>query len=132
MKVINVSPLAYILLKSETSAIRFWFGLTSFFFGVFLASNSASHWEYLITFIVMPHWAWGTGFMISGAAMIRGAITSKFNTVIMFLESILGTMLWVGVAASSMMSQGGPGAVTIAATMSIWLLIRYPTWGVVR
>ncbi len=132
MTLVPVKPLGYILLQSETSAVRFWFGLTTFFFGIFFASNSAAQWEYAITFIVMPHWMWGIGFMMSGAAVFRGAITRKYSILTMFFESILGTALWVGVAISSMMSQGSPGAVTIAALMSIWLLIRYPTWGNTR
>lgn len=126
MTFIRVNPIAYILLQAETIAVRFWFGLTSIFFGIFMASDPVSKWEYTITFAAMPYWLWGIGFIISGAAIIRGAYTSKYSYASMFIESVLGTILWVGVAVSSMMSQGTPGAITIAALMSIWLLVRYP------
>lgn len=120
--------LTYILLKSETSAIRFWFGLATIFFGIFLLANPQSQWEYVITYIILPHWVWGIGFLMTGSAMLYGSLASKLSTLSMFFEGILGTILWVGVAVSSMMSQGSPGAVTIAALMSVWLAIRYPSW----
>lgn len=128
MTIRPVGSLAYILLQSETAAVRFWFGLTTIFFGLFMVSNSASQWEYLITFYIMPYWAWGIGFIVSGCSILRGAITGRYSFKTMLLESVLGTILWVSVAVSSMMSQGSPGAVTIAGLMSLWLLVRYPTW----
>lgn len=120
--------LTYILFKSETSAIRFWFGLATIFFGIFLLLHPESQWEYVITYIILPHWVWGIGFLMTGSAMFYGSMASKISSTSMFFEGILGTILWAGMAVSTMMSQGSPGAVTIAALMSVWLAIRYPTW----
>lgn len=128
MNMVKVNSVGYILLRGETAAVRFWFGLTTIFFGLFMTTNSAAQWEYLISFIMLPHWAWGIGFITSGLAVFHGAVTSRCSKLSMFLEAILGTVLWVSIAVSSMMSQGSPGAVTIAALMSVWLLIRYPAW----
>ena len=128
MTIKPVNPLLYILLQSETTAVRFWFGLTSLFFGLFMWTHPEAKWEYLVTYIIMPHWMWGIGFMVSGAAVLIGAVTKKYSWTSMFFEAILGTVLWVSVSVSSMMSQGSPGAVTIAGLMSMWLLVRYPTW----
>lgn len=128
-----MSNLSKLLLTDQTQLLRFWFGLASVFFGLFLiGSNVHDTMEYVITIAIAPPSAWASMFFISGSALIYGAITSKYSRLQMFLEGILGTFAWVSVSITGMISQGTVGAVTIAAAISIFLLIRYPVWRNVR
>lgn len=125
---LRVSPIKYILLQSETVAVRFWFGLVSIFYSLFLSAEAVNHWEYTITFDLMPAWMWSCLLAFNGISYIRSSLTNKYGINSMLMEGILGTLLWVSLSITSMMSQGTPGAVTVAGALSVWLLIRYPTW----
>lgn len=118
-----------LMLVGSTQMLRLWFGITACFFAIFITSESAlTNPEYALGFAIVPQVYWAIAFMVNGAVLIYGAITSKYSKIGLILEGILGTALWAAVGITVMISQGSLGAVTIATFLSVYLLIRYPTW----
>lgn len=120
--------LAELLIAGDTRQLRFWFGLTSLSFSVFMSFGAPSHWEYGIAFLVLPPHAWSILLGVSGLALMYGAVTCHFDRLMLALEGVAGSIAWVALAITTMMSQGSIGAVTIAAIINLYLLVRYPSW----
>lgn len=123
-----MNNLQRLLLTGSTSLLRFWFGLTAIGYAVFLLRVPADHYEYAVTMQVASRYVWVALFILVGCATVYGAVTSKYSKATLVVEGFLGVAVWTAVGISSSISQGSIGAVTIAAVISIYLLIRYPTW----
>lgn len=122
--------LEQILLYDQTSNTRLWFGITSLFFGLFMyysktAHNSVSEYALMLKFA--PDWAWAICFVVNGLSLVYGAITEKFNTVLLVLEGALGAVVWVASAYCVVVTQGGIGAQFAGAVIASWIYFRYPT-----
>lgn len=117
-----------LLFFGDTKLLRFWFGLMSLFFAVFMGGSAIDHWEYALTFKLLPPVVWSMLLTINGLALILGVITSRYGYLGLSLEGILGTITWSTIGITSMISQGSLGAVTVAIMVNVYLIIRYPTW----
>ena len=120
--------LAELLIAGDTRMLRFWFGLTSIAFAAFISFGAPSHWEYGIAFMVLPHYVWSALLLVSGAALVYGAVTCHFDRLMLVLEGFIGAATWSALSITTMIAQGTIGAVTIAALINLYLLLRYPTW----
>ncbi len=117
-----------LLLTGDTAVLRFWFGFAAIGYAAFALGGMNGHYEYSVTMQVMSKWAWATVFSIVGCVTIYSAVTSKYNRCTLIFEGFLGVGVWTAMSISSAISQGSIGAVTIAAVVSVFLLVRYPTW----
>lgn len=117
-----------ILLFGDTKLLRFWLGLMSLFFAVFMGGSAGDHWEYFLTFKLLPPSIWSALLTINGAALIIGVITGRYGYFGLCMEGILGTVTWSVIGITSMISQGSLGTVTVAILVNVYLIIRYPTW----
>lgn len=117
--------------RSETLAVRFWFGLASIGFGIFMAFANPvleidSH-EYIYMLLLAPRDVWGALFVLHGIALLYGVITARFSNILLLLEGVLGCALWAVSAVAMTLSQGSPGPAIAGGAISVWLLTRYPT-----
>lgn len=119
--------LRYVLLESETVAVRWWFGLVSVGYAMFLPLVD-THFEYSVSVAVMPAWIWSILFFIIGFSLLYGVIFRIYNKVGWFLEGVLCTATWVALGITTSISQGMPGATMAASLIAVWILVRYPTW----
>ena len=116
--------LAELLIAGDTRQLRFWFGLTGIAYALFLSFAAPSHWEYGLAFQVLPPHAWSIMFSVSGLALVYGAVTCRYDRLMLTLEGVLGSIAWTALSITTMMSQGTIGAVTVAALINLNLLLR--------
>jgi hypothetical protein len=122
--------LQFIILEEQSTTTRLFFGLATFFFGIFfLTARSLEFYsnEYTFMFSLAPAWLWGIGFMLNGSALIVGAVTNKYSKIQLFLEGVLGVVVWIGSAYAVVVTQRAVGAHVIAGLIAFWIYIRYPT-----
>lgn len=119
---------AYLMLYGETRLLRFFFGISTLLFSLFMIAGAPSQWEYSLTIRLLDPNVWACMFFISGLALIYGAVTCRYSKVSLLIESILSTASWTAVGITSMISQGTVGAIAAPILISLFLLIRYPTW----
>lgn len=124
----STTSFKFLILFGETRLLRLWFGLLTTFFSLFVLLGASDRWEYQLTFELLPPIVWAIMFVYSGSALVYGAITCRYNKILLFLEGILGSLAWTAFSITSMISQGSPGAITMVALINIYLLIRYPVW----
>jgi hypothetical protein len=117
----------YIFTESETIAVRFWFGLITLGYGFYLPTVNLKS-DFVLAIMLMPAWLWGILFGINGIATIYGTLTSKKSRINMLVECVLGTFCWITIGVTVSMAQGIPGPTLMASMVSLWLLVRYPTW----
>ena len=119
-----------ILFEHQTTNTRFWFGLTSIFFGIFMICSPTVHnnlSEYVMMEKIAPHWVWGVGFIVSGSAMLYGLLSNTYGKILLLLEGTLSVAVWVGSAYAVVVTQHSLGAQVIGGVISLWIYVRYPT-----
>ena len=119
-----------ILFVEHSTTTRLLFGVATFFFGIFFLTSTVDenlHYEYKFMAFLAPLWLWGIGFLVNGAALTVGAYTNKYSKIQLFLEGVLGVVVWVGSAYAVTVAQRTIGAHTIAGLIAFWIYIRYPT-----
>ena len=119
--------LRYIFIESETIAVRFWYGLITLAYGFFMPVVSL-HRDFVVATLLAPAWAWSIIFIINGIAILYGVLTHKKSRTNMLIEGALGTFCWITIGVTVSMAQGFPGPTFMASLVSLWLLVRYPTW----
>lgn len=117
----------YVLLESETVAVRFFFGFVSVGYAIFIPHVS-EHFEYQVSLMLFPAWLWALGFGLSGLALLYGVITCKYSRLFFMFEGVLGSFSWVSLGITSSMSQGTVGATAFASVIALWIMVRYPKW----
>ena len=120
----------WLMFNSETYALRFWFGLTSIGFGLFMLTtpmNQLEVQEYRIMLSMASIHIWGLAFFIHGIVSWYGVITLISNKFLLIFEGVLGLVVWTAASISIMIAQSAPGAVTAGIFIAFWLLVRYPT-----
>ena len=125
-----VHRIRWVLLYSQTSATRMWFGLTSIGFGSFMLFSPTVHSrlsEYNLMLQIMPDQIWGALFVLHGLALWYGLLMRTFNKLLLILEGLVGIAVWAGAGIAVSIAQGAPGAVLAGTLISFWLLVRYPT-----
>lgn len=126
-KAMIIGRLKYVLMESETVAVRWWMGLVSLGYAAFLPFVD-SHFEYSVSLQLMPSWMWSTLFVITGVSLIQGVISRRYNLLGCAMEGVLSTITWVSLGITTSISQGIPGATMVASLIALWILVRYPTW----
>ncbi len=124
-----------VLWTSETTAVRFWFGLASLAFSIFIFNSHLFDYynaEYHLMSTISPTWIdsrvfWGSLFILNGTALLYGIVFRIFNTYLLLLEGVLGLALWGSSAVAVFFAQGTVGAHTVVALLALWVLARYPT-----
>jgi hypothetical protein len=124
--------IVWVLMCSQTSAVRFWFGAASFGFCSFITfslsdQNFAAKTEYSNLSNIAPWWLWAVAFFTHGSALWYGVFTKTFNNFLVVLEGLLGLIVWSASAMAIVLSQHSIGAQTVGACIAFWLLVRYPT-----
>lgn len=119
--------LRYILLESETVAVRAFFALISLGYAIFMLSIDR-HTEYTIALAIMPHWLWSIGFLVHGLAVWYGIMSQKHSLALLMLEGVLGAGIWITLGICTSASQGMPGPTLMASTIAVWQFVRYPRW----
>lgn len=122
--------LHWLVLHSQTTATRFWLGVASFGYASLLFSTKniehTSESFHLMMQLAPAH-IWAMCFSIHGIALWYGAVTRTFSQILLLVEGVLGSAIWVGAAASYAIAQGIFGPTAAGALIAIWLLVRYPT-----
>lgn len=127
---ISKCRLKWLLLSSQTSAVRFWFGLTSVFnAGFYHFSWDQFHIdsEYELMFKIVPPDVWAGLFLLHGISLLYGVFTRQYNKGMLLLEGVLGVALWFACATAVTMVQTTPNVQIAGALVALWLLVRYPT-----
>lgn len=117
----------YVLLESETVAVRFFFGFVSLGYAIFIP-HVQDHFEYKVSLMLFPSWMWAIGFALSGLALLYGVITCRYSRLLFTFEGVLGAFSWVALGITSSMSQGTVGATAFASVIALWIMVRYPKW----
>lgn len=125
---VTYGSFAYLMLYGETRLLRFFFGVSTVLFSAFMLIGAPSQWEYSLTIRLLSPDIWAAFFIISGVSLIYGAVTCRYSKLSLVFESILSTASWTAVGITSMISQGTIGAIAAPILISLFLLIRYPTW----
>lgn len=120
--------------RSETTMTRVWFGFFSFMMSVYMyfdhidseVYHNGIDVHYLMFSIASPT-IWAAGFLLHSLSLFYGALTNKYNTLLLLSEAVLGVALWIGMAAAIAIMQHFPGPESIGGVLALWLLIRYPT-----
>jgi len=121
--------LRYVILHSETVAMRFWMAIISLGYGGFMFSMDVEKLSlYAPAVAFLPAWAWGVMFVTSGAAMLYGVLRPRLSRITMFLESYLSIFAWCSLGITLSIPQGAPGPTLYASLIPFWLLMRYPPW----
>lgn len=124
------SRLAHILFVERSTNTRLFFGFATFMVGVFFLTSQTVHnevSEYTLMLKLAPDWAWGACFCVNGTALMCGAYTNHYSKIQLFLEGVLGVVVWVGSAYAVLVTQHSVGAYLAGAVISFWIYIRYPT-----
>ncbi len=119
--------LRYVILESETVAVRAFFGLISIGYAIFMLSIEG-HTEYNIALAIFPNWLWAAGFLIHGISVWYGIVAQKANLALLILEGFLGAGIWIGLGICTSAAQGLPGPTLMASSIAIWQFVRYPRW----
>lgn len=119
--------LRYVLLESETVAVRAFFGLISIGYAMFMLSVE-KHTEYNLALSILPYWIWSLGFLIHGVSVWYGIISQKSSFALLILEGFLGAGIWLTLGICTSAAQGLPGPTLMASTIAIWQFVRYPRW----
>lgn len=120
----------FILFVDQSTTTRLWFGLTGFMFGWFFFLAETVHSElseYKLMLMLAPDWLWAIGFWVNGMALMYGAYTNRYSKLQLFLEGVLGVVVWCGSAYAVVATQGSLGAHAVGATIAFWVYVRYPT-----
>lgn len=122
--------LIWILVFSDTTAIRFFFAFGSFGFGYFIM-NSHIYAEGLgdFTFLrkIAHPWALSNLLALHGLVAMYGLLSRKFTNNLFILEGVFGFILWGGSAIAIIITQSTPGGSTVMGILGFWLMIRYPS-----
>lgn len=124
---VRVNRVLYILLHEDTTLLRFFLGVVSIAmgFGILMDENFKYFHENMLR--VANQQATSFMFMIYGAALLYGSVTSKFNRFLLFIEGMLGVFIWVAFAWADWMDHEAVTPVAVGAAMAFLLLVRYPT-----
>lgn len=122
-----LSRLRYVFLESETVAVRAFFGILSFCYGLYIP-HTVYFEEYGSALLWMPAWMWAAMFHVHSVSLWCGILFKKHNAVMLALEGVLGVFVWVALGLATTMAQGMPGPTLAASPVAIWILVRYPTW----
>jgi hypothetical protein len=120
----------WLLLHSQTSALRWWFSFFSFLYGIDIISSPWTNThgvEHSLMFKLAPFWVWGILYFLHAGSVMYGVLTRKFSNYQLFIEGVLGTALWSATAISAWEMQGAPEISLAGAFVALWLLVRYPT-----
>jgi hypothetical protein len=124
------SRINQILFVDQSTTTRLWFGFVTFMFGWFFVASETVHnnlSEYKMMLRLAPDWLWAIAFWVNGAALMHGAYTNRYNKLKLFLEGVLGVVVWVGSAYAVTVTQGVLGAHAGGAIIAFWIYVRYPT-----
>lgn len=119
-----------ILFIEQSTTTRLWFGLTTFMFGWFFVGADTVHSglsEYALMLKLAPDWVWALGFWLNGLALLYGSFTNRWGKFQLFLEGVLGVVVWVGSAYAVTVTQGVLGAHSVGGAIAFWIYVRYPT-----
>lgn len=124
---VRVNRVLYILLHEDTTLLRFFLGIVSVAMGWSIAFDE--NWIYFHESMtrIASQGATALMFAIYGIALLYGAITSKFNRFLLFIEGMLGVFVWTAYAWADWKDHSGMTPVAVAAVMAFLLLVRYPT-----
>lgn len=115
---------------SQTSAVRFFFGLASIGMASFMGFSTTVHNpdnEYVVMLGLMRDDVWALIFFLNGAALVYGVISRHYNLLLLWFEGILGMAAWIAAAFCMTIAQGTPGAAVCGALIASWICYRYPT-----
>jgi TRAP-type uncharacterized transport system fused permease subunit len=124
---VRVNRVLYILLHEDTTLLRFMLGMVSLSMSAFVFFDP--DWIYFhenMTRIASQNNT-AVMFGIYGVALLYGAITSKFNRFLLFIEGMLGVFVWSAYAWADCIDHSGMTPMTVGAMMAFLLLVRYPT-----
>lgn len=121
------SRLQQILLKDPTGNVRFFFGIVTFGYAIFIP-QTAGHYMYGLALQWFPPCVWGALLGINGIALIYGSITNRPSRTMYLLEGWLGALAWGILGLATSLAQGMPGPTMFAAFIAGWILVRYPEW----
>jgi hypothetical protein len=124
---VRVNRVIFILLHEDTTLLRFFLGLVSMSMGLFVYLDP--DWIYFHENMtrVATQGSTSAMFWIYGTALLYGAITSKFNRFLLFVEGMLGVFVWTAYAWADWIDHGTATPISVGAAMAFLLLVRYPT-----
>jgi hypothetical protein len=126
----KLTRIEFILFIDQSTTTRLWFGLTGLFFSFFFFLSPTVHSdlsEYRLMLALAPHWLWALGFAVNGLALMYGAYTNAYSKLQLFLEGVLGVVVWCGSAYAVVTTQGSLGAHAVGGAIAFWVYVRYPT-----
>jgi hypothetical protein len=117
----------WILLKADTTTIRFWIIIFGICFGIDTLVNHDDDLIFYLMARLAPLSIWSALFFTHATAVVYGVMTRRFNTILLIGEGILGATLWSAVAVLNLYDHGAPDLLFGVALLALWLLLRYPT-----
>jgi hypothetical protein len=114
------------ILYSQTTIIRLFFGLSSLCGALFLGKLNSDD-TYAIIFDIAPRKVWVGLLLLNGFALIYGVVTKKYSNFLLIAEGVLGVAIWSSIAVISIIINVHQIVPLIVALCALWVLIRYPT-----
>lgn len=121
------SRLRQILLCDPTGNVRFFFGLITIGYAVFMPQAGPNP-VYQVALQWVSPFAWSALFAINGVALVYGSLTNRPSRIMYCLEGWLGVSSWMTLGIATAIAQGMPGPTLFLAFIAGWVLVRYPEW----
>lgn len=121
--------LRQILLEDPTANVRFFFGLVTIGYALFIP-HTVSHAMYDMANSLLHPLVWCAIFLINGICLVWGSVHNKPGPAMFVLEGLLGAVAWLVLGVATAISQGMPGPTFFASFIAVWVFVRYPTWRV--
>ena len=118
----------HLLAFGETLLVRFWFSLAGYMWAIMITYSQTFAHNVKLLDMSAPTKVWVLLFIIHASAMLYGVMTSIFCGYLLYLEGVLGLILWGSTAVSYWMINGYPDPTLIGALIAIHLFIRYPQY----
>ena len=124
----------YILKHSDLMFSRLCLSFSSMLWAVMLfwPGDTFERPTYSMMGEILPEHSWAILFVIHSLTSIYSLDKNKINSITLFFEGILGSLIWTSSCFFMLLSVYPPPAAIAAeivmAFTSWWILIRYPVW----
>lgn len=116
-----------ILSESDPTAVKFFFGLVTIGYSIFIP-QAIGHYMYRLAFEWINPWVWVVALMVNGIALVMGALYDRPTRLSFILEGVLGGAAWGALGVATAASQGVPGPTFFAMFIAIWIGGRHKPW----
>jgi hypothetical protein len=115
-----------LLLFGDTRLVRFWFSIISFGWAIWIFNDTSFTVNHEYILLILPKTLLVILFSLYSFSLLYGVITTRYNSILLFFEGILGTFLWCGLGIADTFQHHTLSPTFFSGILALYLLIRYP------